>query len=206
MSNRIADVALVHGAGFESQGVASRYSLAQAELGARLLEDGFVDQLIVCGKGPNTSERYELSEAELMKVHITNFGVDSSRVSLEDQSANTLGNLVYGSLVAREMNAESLIGVSRPSQKPRAVIAARHVLPRAGIKLQGYKVIEEDVKASSIVREACQLPLLYVYLQTHRKDDLEDLAEGYTKFITRTKLAAVKEARYKLPSDNVTPQ
>jgi uncharacterized SAM-binding protein YcdF (DUF218 family) len=206
MNRLIADIGLVHGAGFESHGVASGYSLAQAELGAHLVEDGAVENIIVCGRGPNTTDTYEYSEAELMKMHLIQQGVDEDVVHIEDMSSNTLGNLVYGSKVAKDIGAESLVGVSRPSQKPRALLAARYVLPRTGIDLRGYRTIEEDVKLTSVGRELLQVSLLEIYLQTHRRKSPVELAVGYTSFIEWTRLSKVKKARYKKGSDRDTSE
>jgi uncharacterized SAM-binding protein YcdF (DUF218 family) len=204
MNKLIADVGLVHGAGFESHGIASKFSLAQAELGARLLEDGAVESIIVCGRGPNATDTYEYSEAELMKMHLVQQGADEELIHIEDLSSNTLGNLVYGSDIARGIGAESLLGVSRPSQKPRALLAARYILPRTGIDLKGYSVIEEDVKLTSVGRELLQIPLLEIYIQTHRRKSPTELAEGYTSFIKWTRLSEVKKARYKKGSKRDT--
>ena len=195
MSKLIADVALVHGAGFETCGVASQYSLRQAELGGELLEQDKVQAIVLSGMGPNATDNYQSSEAALMERHLLGLGVDPSKIFLDELSANTLSNLVYGSRVARDIGAESLVGVSRTTQRNRATLAAKSVVPRFGIDFNGYRIIEEDVKWTSVVREIVQISLLEMYLKTHKNDALFDLAEGYTAFIDKY-FSRVKKARY----------
>lgn len=86
----------------------------------RLLADGRARFAIVSG-GAENPEFAEHSEARVLARQIAAWGVDPSRVILEDQARNTRENAVYSQRITNERGFEKVLIVTSAFHMPRAV-------------------------------------------------------------------------------------
>jgi vancomycin permeability regulator SanA len=199
MNKLVADAALVHGAGFtvvDSISQASAFTREQTLLGARLVEEGVVESLIVCGRGPNLDDVYKVTEAKAMAEIAEDAGVPRNRIFMDEESVTTLGNWVYGAAIAQDIAAERVLGVSRPSHVARAMMCADFVTKRAGLELVEYWLITEEVRMSSRIREAGQRVLLERFLGKNLETPLAEIPELYEAVKTPLGLNMIKKKRY----------
>jgi vancomycin permeability regulator SanA len=199
MNKIVADVALVHGAGFELEGsrpIASAYTRAQTLLGVDMLEQGSVEALVFCGRGPNLDDVYTTTEADMMKRIALDAGVPEVKIFTETESVSTLGNWAYGAIIASSLGVERIVGVSRPSHFRRANMCAEFVTRRTGLQLVGYKLIDEDIRLSSRARELGQVALINRFLNHNQSTPVNELPDLYEKAKSPLKLNAIKRFLY----------
>jgi uncharacterized SAM-binding protein YcdF (DUF218 family) len=199
MNKLVADAVLVHGAGFEmvdSVPHASAFTREQTLLGVQLIEDGLAESLVVSGRGPNLDDVYKITEARAMAGIAEDAGVSRDRIFMDEESVTTLGNWVFGAFIAQDIGAERIIGVSRPSHVARATMCADFVTERAGLELVEYRLIAEDVRRTSRVREAGQRFMLQRFIDKNQDTPLADIPERYEAAKTPLGLNIIKRIRY----------
>lgn len=207
MNKLVADAVLVHGAAFEmvdSVPHASAFTREQTLLGVRLIEDGLAESLVVCGRGPNLDDVYKVTEARAMADIAEEAGVPRDRIIMDEESVTTLGNWVFGAFIAQGIGAERIIGVSRPSHVARAIMCADFVTERAGLELVEYRLITEDVRLTSRVREAGQRYMLQRFIDKNQDTPLAEIPERYEAAKNTLRLNKIKRARYAKGSERCT--
>ncbi len=85
----------------------------------RLLADGKAHFAIVSG-GAENPDLAENSEARMLGRQLVAWGIDPSRVILEDQARNTRENAIYSQRIARERGFETVLIVTSAFHMPRA--------------------------------------------------------------------------------------
>jgi hypothetical protein len=124
-------IAVVLGAGIDENGKPAEATLLRTmaawELAKRHREIEFI---ILSGDGPLSTDRH-VSEAAAMADVLEKNGVDRSRLFLEDESVDTIGNAVLtAARYLHKMRPRTLYLVTSPFHMERAMLTFQHTLSR----------------------------------------------------------------------------
>jgi hypothetical protein len=202
---KIADAALVHGAGFkigpEGLAVPTPTTLLRVDFAARVIENSGTDIVVVCGRSANDSDSCakSITEAAVMASLLQdNYGIPEEMILIEDESVSTLGNLALGISKLQEEGCESFCGITSSLHLPRALASAEYVAPKSTVALIGYESVPEAFRLSSCARELAQRAMLVGFMRTHEKTPLEKIADSYEDYKNHIPVVSkVKELRYK---------
>lgn len=195
MSDRLADVALVHGSGFEiidNTYYPSTGSRLNADRAAQLLADQSVELILLSGRGPVPDASYGTSEARVMANYLVSEGFPSNRLEVEEDSTSTVGNWANSALMLREMGALSVVGVAAPVSAPRCELIGDFVAPQSDLQLVGYEVSDKKARVKDYARELIAYRLTQKFLDKNDTTDIENLAEAYEQYKFERGLAQLK--------------
>jgi uncharacterized SAM-binding protein YcdF (DUF218 family) len=200
--SKIADIALVHGAGYRITGeglpVPSITTQLRVDLASRVLEEAQVDKVLVCGRSANGTEACKATEALVMSQALQEHGIPEDLILLEDSSVSTLGNIALGLCIAQAKEHESFIGITSSLHYLRAFETAKFVAPKSRVELRGYLSAPEPPKLTSRTRELAQRVMLRGFINKHHDTNLESLADAYEVYKKQIPIVStVKRIRYK---------
>ena len=122
------ELAVVLGGGLVA-GRASPSTVARAHRAAQLAHERPELILIASGDRPPDATADTASEAALMRDAIVGAGIDATRVVIEDESIDTIGNAVLVAVrYLRDLEPRPLAVITSPFHLERATETFRHVL------------------------------------------------------------------------------
>jgi len=122
-------IAVVLGAGIQNDGTPSYSTLLRAKAAADLAAaNPNMKFIILSGRGPDARNR-PVTEAEMMSNVLATEGIDRSRLLLEDESIDTIGNAVLvAARYLHEVPPRNLYLITSPFHMERSLLIFRHVL------------------------------------------------------------------------------
>jgi|GEM_PF-2615325 len=198
MSRQLADIGLVHGAGFEFRDgmqLASMATEARALQAVQLIESGQIGRVVLSGYGPLDGVKQKKSEAELMWTIMRSYHIPSCKMSLDDDpsSTSTLGNWVNAAEIIEDGGAETVVGITDKAHARRALLIGHFVASKSEFDLVGYQSSIEIGGVSAHVREIAGSLVTKKFIRDNKDADRGDLLEKYQQFKRASKVQHVKE-------------
>lgn len=136
-SDSVTPVVVVLGGGMSSDGRGGPATLLRARKAVKLAKANPTWTFILSGDGRSDPASSTLTEAEYMARILVEAGVDRSRLLLEDESRDTIGNAVLvAARYLRHRQPQTLYVVTSPFHSTRALLLFRGVLgPRWNIQV-----------------------------------------------------------------------
>lgn len=123
-----ADAVVVLGGGVEEDGTPTRWTDARLRRGLELVAEGVSEHLVVSGGWGLSSPRPIRTEAEVM-AGLAVRQMDPSRVHLETESRDTIGNAWFTGKILRRDGWRSILIVTSDFHVPRAAYVFSRLLP-----------------------------------------------------------------------------
>lgn len=116
-----SEAVLILGNSLEEGRIPSKITSERLEKGLMLYQNGFCDTIIVSGgKGPSD----EIAVADAMQKWLIYKGVPEKNILVENQSANTLENILYAKEIALKYDIEDIILVTSDFHIYRSMLIA----------------------------------------------------------------------------------
>jgi uncharacterized SAM-binding protein YcdF (DUF218 family) len=198
---RIADVGVVHGAGFDFiDGVqsASPATEANAVKAASLIQGKHVGTIICSGYGPLEGVEQPKSEAILMADILIAAGVDAGSIEVEERSCSTLANWVLSAEIIENLSdVEKVIGVASRTQVPRSMILGQFVAAKSTYEFVGNVPADTTKNPLGTMkdrsREFFARAMTWEFIRQHRNTPRRDLIRAYDDYKTRTGMKRFKK-------------
>lgn len=193
--NLVADIGLIHGAGFNLDGEVpkiSRGSRLGADRAASLMLDGSIETIICSGLGPNQGNLYQTSEARTMANYLLGIGIPHHRIALEEESTSAVGNWTHSSRLISDLGAESVIAITARPNIPRMNLIGNFVAERSDFELVGYAGSALRRYVKDYAREAVVGRLTKRFLADNQDTPIDELESAYEDFKSKIGLAAIK--------------
>jgi len=198
MSRQLADIGLVHGAGFEFRDgmqLASMATEARALQAVQLIESGQIGHVVLSGYGPLDGVKQKKSEAELMWNIMRSYHMPSSKMSLDNDpsSTSTLGNWVNAAEIIEDRGAETVVVITDKAHARRALLIGHFVACKSEFDLVGYQSSIEIGGVSAHVREIVGSLMTQKFINDNGHTERGELLANYAEFKQKYSLQHVKE-------------
>jgi vancomycin permeability regulator SanA len=197
MSRQLADIGLVHGAGFEFRDgmqLASMATEARALQAVQLVRSGQIGHVVLSGYGPLEDGDYKNSEAEQMWRIMREYHIPHSQVSLEEKSTSTLGNWVLSAEVIESLgNWKTVIGITDRAHAHRALPLGVFVADKSRFELMGYASSLDIGDRSAHLREKAGRIVTQKFINDNRETERSELLANYAEFKQKYSLQRAKK-------------
>jgi uncharacterized SAM-binding protein YcdF (DUF218 family) len=181
-----SEAIVVPGAGLTANGELTEKAVLRMDTAISALEEGTAPYIVVSGSHSFMLQTPpSLTEAQIMKKHALQKGIDEGAIYIEDESLDTIGNALFTKKKVVELNGwKRLAVVTSKSHLPRTVAIFKHVLG------EGYEVQEiaapENVTLKERIYEAMGMRIMKEVFRGTKPGDNEaiqerlfDLVPGY---------------------------